>query len=82
MTKEEFTEIAWSKFQKWSDSQKGQISGYEYEKSFDKMFVEMSKDILEKEVNDKEVPLRKKKDKNPFWKYKNIRRSCPSDTDG
>ena len=50
MTKEEFTKIAWERFQKWSQSQAGQTSGYEYEKSFDKMMIEMGQDLLKKEV--------------------------------
>jgi len=61
MTKEAFTKIAWERFQNWSDLQKGQTSGYEYEKSFDKMLVKMGKEILEKEVAEETTPLREKK---------------------
>ena len=71
MTKEEFTNLTWEKFQAWSESQKEQTSGYEYEKSFDKMIVEMGQDILEKEVDDTKISVRKKKDKDTLWKGDN-----------
>jgi hypothetical protein len=61
MTKEEFTKLTWERFQAWSESQKDQTSGYEYEKSFDKMIVEMGQDLLEKEVEDIKMSERKKK---------------------
>lgn len=82
MTKSEFTKITWERFQKWSESQEGQTSGYEYEKSFDKMLVEMGKGILEKEVANKKEPLREKKNKDPFWKHENSTKPPTSDTNG
>lgn len=61
MTKEEFTKIAWEKYSNWEASQKDQTSGYEYEKTFEKMLVEIGRDILEKTTTDSKVSSRKKK---------------------
>ena len=68
MTREEFTKISWEKYSKWEASQKGQTSGYEYEKTFDKMLVEIGKDLLEKSTTGSDVSARKKKDKNAVWR--------------
>jgi len=64
MRKEEFMKIAWEKYLKWEKSQKGQTSGYEYEKTFDQMIVQMGRELLERETTASEISARKKKDKD------------------
>jgi len=64
MRKEEFMKIAWEKYSKWSKSQEGQTSGYEYEKTFDQMIVQMGRELLENETTASETRARKKKDKD------------------
>ena len=64
MTKSEFSDLMWGKYQVWQKSQEGQTSGYEYEKSFDKLIVDIGRTLLQKELEKEELPPRKKKDKN------------------
>ena len=62
LSKEEFMEQAWAKYDAWQKSQVDQGSGYSYEKSFDEMMISMGKDLLQKSVG--KVPVnRKKKEK-------------------
>ena len=59
LSKEEFTELAWQKYDAWQKSQENQTSGYEYEKSFDEMIVSMGNILLQGSVG--EVPKNPKK---------------------
>lgn len=59
MTKEEFLQIASEKYENWEASQKGQTSGYEYEKSFDKMMVELGQVLFQGSIGS--LPANKKK---------------------
>lgn len=63
MTKEEFLSAASKKFDGWTKSQEGQTSGYEYEKSFDKMMVELGQLLLQSSVG--ELPKNEKKTEDP-----------------
>ena len=64
MKKETFLEIAATKFDEWTTSQEGQTSGYEYEKSFDKMMVELGQLLLQSSVGKLPDNEKKTKDKN------------------
>lgn len=47
------------KVAEWEKSQEGQTSGFEYEKSFDEMWTELGREVLQESVNDTS-PERKK----------------------
>lgn len=66
ISKEEFIEAAWSKFDAWQKSQTDQTDGYEYEKTFDEMIVSMGHSLLSKSVGELPKTPHKKKDKNPI----------------
>jgi hypothetical protein len=59
MTKEEFLELA-SKEWLRLEALKGETSFYEYEKTFDKIWVELGQKVLEKSVSDVGQDRRKK----------------------
>ena len=49
-TLEETTEIFQKNFEKWFKEQSNQTSGYEYEKSYVEMIQKVSREVLEKSV--------------------------------
>jgi hypothetical protein len=48
-----------SKIQEWEASQKGQTSAYDYEKTFDQMWQELGKEVLQESLG--EIPSDKNK---------------------
>ena len=48
-----------SKIQEWEASQKGQASAYDYEKTFDQMWQELGKKVLQESLG--EIPSDKNK---------------------
>ena len=48
-----------SKIQEWEASQKGQTSAYDYEKTFDQMWQELGKKVLQESLG--EIPSDKNK---------------------
>jgi len=61
ISKEEFMEAAWSKFNDWQNSQVDQKDGYEYEKTFDKMLISMGQNLLQKSAGELPKTPHKKK---------------------
>lgn len=50
MDEKKLTELIMKKILHWNESQEGQTSGYEYERSFDVMMQSIGKDILQESV--------------------------------
>lgn len=73
----EFQKQLMAKIQHWQESQVGQKSGYEYEKSFNELMQEIGKEILENSVGD-EPDGRKKKDNDQLRNYPDSQRPCSS----
>jgi hypothetical protein len=65
MTKEEFLSAASEKYDQWKKSQTDQTSGYEYEKSFDQMMVELGQLLLQGSVGDLPKDKKKKEKSRP-----------------
>jgi hypothetical protein len=51
-------------YQQWKQNQQGQTSGYEFERSFDEMWREMGRKIMQEGVGELPADKRKKNDKN------------------
>ena len=65
VSKAEFIEAAWSKFNNWQIAQENQVDGFQFEKSFDKMMVETGKSLLQKSMGSiPKTPSKKKEDQN------------------
>jgi ribosomal protein L29 len=50
MDKEKLTALFLSRIEAWEQSQQGQKSGYEYERSFDEMSQQLMKEIFQQSV--------------------------------
>jgi hypothetical protein len=59
MDKEEMMKRFKDKVRAWEESQRGQTSGFEYEKSFDEMWTELGREVLEESLG--EEPSDRKK---------------------
>lgn len=60
MKKEELSQIIIERLAQWEASQKDQISGYQYEKSYLAMMKEIEKEVFRQIVEAKEGEIKKK----------------------
>lgn len=70
MTEEEFLALARQKYQDLQQL-KSKPTLYEYEKSFDEIWQELGRQVLEKNLSNVPADRRKKKDENPLRSDRN-----------
>jgi hypothetical protein len=66
MTEDEYMALARQKYQELHQL-KTQPTFYDYEKSFDAIWQDLGRQVLEKSLSDVPADRRKKKDKNALW---------------
>ncbi len=67
MTKEEYLALAIQKFEELQNL-KNKKTFYEYEQTFDEIWTDLGRQVLEKNLSDIPADRRKKKDNNQIWK--------------
>ena len=67
MTEEEYITLARQKYQELQDL-KGKPTFYDYEKSYDDIWQDLGRQVLEKTLSDVPQDRRKKKDDDTLWK--------------
>lgn len=70
MSKEEFLALAEQKYHALQQL-KDKPTLYDYEKSFDEIWQDLGRQVLEKNLSDVPTDRRKKKDENPLWSDRN-----------
>mgnify|MGYP001189126888 FL=1 len=70
MTEDEYMALARQKYQELQQL-KTQPTFYDYEKSFDELWQDLGRQVLEKSLSDLPADRRKKKDENPIWSDSN-----------
>lgn len=67
MDKEKLTALFLSRIEAWEQSQQGQKSGYEYERSFDEMSQKLMKEIFQQSVGQIPDSRHEKKSSRQNW---------------
>jgi hypothetical protein len=71
ISKEDFLEIASSRYENLKKKLDEATNFYEYEKTLDKELVELGRIIIEESLNEKDSKDYKKKNPNEIWGHKN-----------